>query len=188
MSVSRSCQYCATRFSTDQERRIFCSDRCKMRYHREHRLTCWYCGELGTSIEHLFPQAFGDGKGDTVMACKECNSTVQAFKPMSVSARVKYLFQAYVKRYRLNKFIPEWDDQEIEELRGTLKQRVRAKILARQRAVERVEHLRSLFCTLEDATLPSPIQQARLDAESEDESFFLVSNPKPLPYRWKKKT
>lgn len=170
MAISRTCQYCSERFTTDQHKRVFCSDKCKTRYHRLHRLTCWYCGELATSIDHLFPQVIGGGKGDTVPACLECNKTVQHMHAGSVAARCKFLFYAYVKKFKLNKFIPEWDDDEIEELTGSLKKTVKHKIMQRQRAIERVEYIRSRFMSLEETTLP---YQSSPVTDDDDDSFFV---------------
>lgn len=147
MPVNRSCQECGTRFETGNTRRVFCSDRCKMRYHRI-ALTCWYCGERADSVEHLFPQKYGDGSGDTVRACRECNSALGAIALTSVENRCIYLAQRIRKRYQLDKPIPEWSDNELMELGDNLRSAVKHKIYERQRAVERY-----LFLTARARTL-----------------------------------
>lgn len=147
MPVNRTCQECSTRFETSNTRRVFCSDRCKMRYHRI-ALTCWYCGERAETIEHIFPQKHGNGSGDTVKACRECNSALGAFAPTSVEERCIHLAQRLRKRYQLDKPIPEWSDDEIAELGHNLQSAVRGKIHERQRAVERF-----LFLTARARTL-----------------------------------
>lgn len=145
MPVSRNCQYCATRFTTNTERRVFCSDRCKTRYHRENSLTCFYCGEMATSKDHMLPQVYGDGSGDTVPACRECNSTLSCIAPESIEERFKHLYRKYVSKYKLDKPIPEWDDDELEELGHSLRSAVQKKIRTRQRAVERVLYIKARF-------------------------------------------
>lgn len=141
MPISRDCQYCAERFTTSIERRVFCSDKCKTRYHRQERLACFYCGELGTTKDHLYPQVYGNGAGDIVKACSECNSTLRAFAAESVQHRVGLLYETYVKKYQLRKPIPEWDDAELAELGLNLRSAIGAKIRQRQRALERVAHI-----------------------------------------------
>lgn len=141
MAVNRNCHYCGTRFETSNTRRLFCKDACKTRYNREHRLTCFYCGELATSKDHIYPQLFGDGNGDTVNACTECNSTMQAVHEHSIENRVAFLYKRYVKKYQLDKQIPEWDDEELNELGYTLRSAIQSKIMQRQRALERAIHI-----------------------------------------------
>lgn len=139
--TDRNCQYCAIRFSTTITRRVFCSDRCKTAYHREERLTCFYCGELGSTKDHLFPQIIGDGMGDTVRACVECNSTLNAAFATSTEERMKRLYLVYVKKYKLDQKIPEWSDDEISGLGPNLRTAVKGKIHKRQRALMRVLHI-----------------------------------------------
>jgi len=39
VGINRDCQYCSERFSVKNNNRLFCSDKCKVRYNRENRLT-----------------------------------------------------------------------------------------------------------------------------------------------------
>lgn len=124
---------------------MFCSDKCKTRYFRENQLTCFYCGDMASTKDHMYPQKFGDGKGDTVPACGECNATLGAVGPESVEARFMHLHAAYIKKYNLNKAIPEWTDAEVDELGHSLRSAVKNKIRARQNAIERVTYIKEQF-------------------------------------------
>ncbi len=145
MAKSRNCNYCGGRFSTDVLRRVFCSDKCKVRYHRENRLTCFFCGEIATGLEHIVPQVYMDGAGDTVPACQECNSTMCHLAPESVEQRIQHLYRTYVRKYQLDKRIPEWDDAEMAELGPTLRSAISYKMNIRQRALERCVFIRARF-------------------------------------------
>jgi hypothetical protein len=142
MPVSRNCHNCGTRFTTSSTKRLFCSDRCKVRYHRAHSLTCFYCGDLADSKDHILPQAFGNGAGETVLSCRDCNTRMNAFGPLSIDQRVSRLIESLTKKHQLDRPIPEWDDEELEELGYSLRQRIKAKLHQRQNAIERVIHIR----------------------------------------------
>lgn len=139
MAVSRSCIYCAKRFTAKMERRLFCSDACRARYNRENNLTCFYCCCVSDTVEHITPQTvFRFGNKETVKACRDCNSTCGADAPFDLIERIDLLIERTVRKYKLNQAIPEWDDAELLELGKNLHQYVKVKIMARQRAIERV--------------------------------------------------
>lgn len=146
MAKSRSCLYCEERFELTNHRRLFCSDRCKTRHHREERMTCFYCGDIAVGKDHVFPVMFDpagrkwEGR-DTVQACKECNSILSHVRPDSVEGRVIHLRDRLVSKYKLDQLLPEWDDDELEELGPALRQRIKGKIHERERAKQRVLHM-----------------------------------------------
>ena len=151
MAYSRDCLFCATRFVAKLDRRIFCSSVCRMRYNREERLRCFYCGELASSRDHIYPQSARMNGGsnfegqETVNVCMECNSAMTDKFAHSLELRIEYLIAWTEKRYKLEKIIPEWDDDEIKELGYSLRVRIQAKIRERQRAIERTLHMRATW-------------------------------------------
>lgn len=170
MAVWRDCLYCSSRFMAKLDRRLFCSDACRARHNRETHLTCFYCGEVATSKEHIYPQSIKrHGNNETVRACHECNQLAGVLAPFDIEERVQYLIGKLSTRYRLNKRIAEWDDEEIMELGPKLKSMVQAKILARQRAANRVLYmegvLRWLIHTSEVTEQPEP---ALMDANDDE--------------------
>lgn len=142
---SRLCQHCNDRFETTAERRVFCSDKCKTGYYREHKLTCFYCGEVGTSKDHLYPQVWGEGAGDTVPACAECNSMLSCHFATSVEERFINLYRGYVKKYQVFSRIPEWEDEELEGLGRSLRDRVESSLQKRDRIQRRLLYLKFKF-------------------------------------------
>ena len=146
MANSRSCLYCDKRFEIVHTRRLFCSDKCKTRYHREEKNACFYCGELATDRDHLLPASL-DASGrvqngrDTVLSCRECNSILNNYAPLSVEARIIHLRDKLRKKYKLHKRMPEWDDDELQEMGNGLLSHIQSKVLERQRAMQRVENV-----------------------------------------------
>ena len=136
MPTDRTCEYCARRFTVSRKDRVFCSTACRVRYHREISLTCYYCGELADTKDHVFPQTFGGT--ETVNACLTCNTTLGARFPESHIHRIEYLIVRTTARHKLDSPMPEWADEELLELGHNLQQAVRGKIHARQRAMQRV--------------------------------------------------
>lgn len=143
MAVSRNCHHCGKRFTTSADRRLFCADICETRYKREHALKCFYCGDLADTIDHVFPQVHGGANGETVQACRDCNCRMGASGAFSVEERVCNLIESLERKYQLNRAIPEWDDDELEELGRSLRDRIQATIRQRQNALERVIHIRA---------------------------------------------
>ncbi len=155
MAVQRDCQYCTKRFTTSVTKRLFCSDKCRLRYYRENALTCYYCGELADNKDHIFPQKYGNGKGDTVLACSDCNGRMNAAGPTSIDQRILKLIDSIERKYELHKPVPEWDDDEIDELGRSLKMRVKGMIQRRQKAIERVLHIKLRLAEIREATYKS---------------------------------
>lgn len=143
MPTSRNCHNCGTRFTTSSSRRLFCSDKCKVRYHREHSLTCFYCGDLADSKDHILPQVDGGANGETVLSCRDCNVRMGARGALSIDQRLSLLIESLERKFQLTKPIPEWDDEELEELGHSLRSRIKSAIHQRQNALERVIHIRA---------------------------------------------
>lgn len=149
MAVHRDCLYCAKRFEAKLTRRIFCSNACRARYNRERSLSCFYCGEVANTKEHITPQSvMRMGNGETVRACADCNSCIGATCPVDLEERVQTLIERFTRRFKLTKTIPEWDDEEISELGPALKRKVRQKIYERQRAINRVLYMEGVLRVL----------------------------------------
>lgn len=145
--VNRDCANCGARFEARLERRLFCSDVCRVRYNREHELKCFYCGDLATARDHVFPHSSelpGErqwGARDIVNACSECNAGLSDKYGYWLHRRIKHLIDWTIKRYQLDEMIPEWADEELDELGYALRASITFKIKQRQRALDRVIHM-----------------------------------------------
>jgi hypothetical protein len=154
MAMHRSCLYCAERFEVRNSRRVFCSDTCRVRYNREHKDRCFYCGELADTRDHLTPQAVGSAGlsqwlgQDVVQCCRECNMLLGDRYAYALIPRMEHLAHALVRKYKLADAVPEWDDSEVEELGPSLRSYVRGRVRARQRALDRVWHVRAVISVI----------------------------------------
>lgn len=151
--LKRKCLTCGDEFVTNHTRRIYCSTKCRLRDFRENKLTCYYCGDLATSRDHIFPQKYGDGKGDFVNACTECNVTLQAIAPESHYNRIKILAERLTKKYQLETFIPKWSESELEEMGYSLRTAIQHHMTKRDRARERVIHIEMVARQVAKATI-----------------------------------
>lgn len=144
----RSCLYCETRFTTNNNRRLFCSDRCKTRYNRENRLKCFYCGELAGTRDHVTPHSVRDDNQrrwlgvDVVNCCQECNRILGDNHPYDIEKRIMYLSMEFEKKFKLNKPIIQWDEEELEELSMDLARTIRAHTAQWNSRRQRLSHMR----------------------------------------------
>jgi len=142
------CKYCAATFSTKNGRRIFCSDKCKVAYNREHNLTCFYCGDLATSRDHVTPHSTTGLKNrawsgiDYVMCCTECNSILGDNEPYSMVRRIDFLIEKFTKRHKLNKPRVQWDEDELADVSKSMAQSIRAHMRIWNKRQERLDHMR----------------------------------------------
>lgn len=154
--MRKTCLYCATAYDAARNHRIFCSDRCRVRYNREEGLTCFYCGEIANARDHITPVACEGArifKGkETVNACNECNNFLGANAPYNLYDRLKLLEAKMIQRYKLDKSVPEWAEEELNELGTNLRSHVRGWQAKRHRAQDRLLHLRAIRWKLAKAT------------------------------------
>lgn len=152
MGANRDCLYCGERFESRTTRKLFCSNVCRVRYNREHELRCFYCGELGATRDHVFPHSArtnGDDRifqgAETVNACGECNSLLGNKNAHFIEDRILDLIGALTKRYQLDRLVPDWDDEELEELGRGLRNAISYHIHQRQRAINRVVYATTVW-------------------------------------------
>lgn len=143
----RACFYCEERFNNSLERRLFCSELCQHRYNRESHSKCFYCGELATDRDHVFPHSAAsvgsrrfEGK-EIVYACHSCNVTLGNHAAMRLDLRVEYLLAKLVKKHKLDRPAVDWDEDELAELSYTLRSGIAGKQRERHRAEIRVTHI-----------------------------------------------
>ena len=148
------CIQCGDPMVVRNKRRIFCEDKCKVRYHREHGLTCWYCGEVADTRDHLVPHSVTNdvvrkwAGRDWVSCCVDCNGLMRSEFPFEIERRVGFLIDCFVRRHRLDRVEIEWDRDELMELRGSLRRYIRGKQVERSVLERRLVHMRLRFVQL----------------------------------------
>mgnify|MGYP001581690937 CR=1 FL=1 len=101
---------------------------------------------------HIFPHAARTNSGkmvykdqETVNCCIDCNSLISDLEPYNIVRRIELLIAKTEYKFQLQKHIPEWGDDELNELGFSLRSAVKGKIKQRQRALDRVMHMRGVW-------------------------------------------
>ena len=142
------CKYCSKTFTAKTYRKIFCSDRCKVAYNRESRGSCFYCGQMASTRDHVTPHSTMGLKHrkwsgiDYVNCCKECNTLLGASHPYSMIDRIEHLIEKFTKKHKLHKPIVQWDEDELAEVSTSMAKSIRAHVKAWNAKHERLTHMR----------------------------------------------
>ena len=113
----------------------------------EDLYSCVYCGEVADTLDHVPPVRIAESLDlemthMLVPACRECNSTLSAKYLLYLDERAEHLLQRYKTKYKKHDSAVAWDEDEIEELSGSLKTYIRGCQLEYQRFRERISSLR----------------------------------------------
>lgn len=166
------CKYCTKRFDAKTYRKLFCSDRCKVRYNRESGMTCFYCGDLADSRDHVTPHSTTILRRrvwsnlDWVMCCRECNTLMGNMHPYSLSDRIAYLIERFTTKHKLDNVQIQWDDSELDDLGYSLRSYIETSMKQWNSRMKRLSHMRL-----------RNIQVAHAEMECSDADVSLVLNP-----------
>ena len=145
----RLCANCDKPFKAKLERRVFCKDACRVEFNRKERLWCFYCGNFSSSRDHVYPHSVRTNmirrnfRQEIVNACRSCNSTLGKFVGNTIESRFGILIERTIKQFQLDKQLPEWNEEEIEELGPALQSDIRSWLRERDLARSRVIHMRA---------------------------------------------
>jgi hypothetical protein len=86
---------------------------------------CFYCGHFGNTIDHCPALAtvhlYPEFEKIVVKSCRGCNLTL-SFRPLpTLLSRCEYLIKKYTKKYFKYLHMPEWTEEELASLCGSLK-------------------------------------------------------------------
>jgi len=84
-----------------------------------------------------------------VPACSECNRRLGSRLLVTVPDRARYLLGRNTVKWKKLLNSPDWDEDEIEQLGGNLRRRIRAIMAAKRFAVQRLSHL-ELVASMDD--------------------------------------
>ena len=139
-----ACPTCLTRFHPIRAWQKFCTDQCRKNAAKESRAAeyvCTYCGLLGETIDHVPPKSIRNRLVELdlanpqhfreVRSCRECNSIIGARPPWTVSARRRELHKILKRRYAKYLEMPNWTEEEIEELGPGMQESVREGLVVK---------------------------------------------------------
>jgi hypothetical protein len=109
---------------------------------------CCYCGEPGTTLDHVRPVSYDytsrkgvrKNKDNCVAACSECNSLLSNYALLTIAERAAHLAERIEERYRSVLATPFWSDDELAELGYTQRTYVLNRQLERQLVLDRIRH------------------------------------------------
>ncbi|HCT9982771.1 TPA: hypothetical protein OUD88_002861 [Enterobacter hormaechei] len=114
--------------------------------------TCFYCGD-DTQItrDHIIPVSYAGGKrhydrADTVDCCFECNCNLNDKAFLTVEDRAQFLYDRYAVKYRKLLTLPEWSEDELEDMSDDFRRSIKASMVMREIVAERLHHLLTVAC------------------------------------------
>jgi endogenous inhibitor of DNA gyrase (YacG/DUF329 family) len=110
---------------------------------------CLYCGELPNCQDHAIPFSYyslrerngkaGSAAGVKVKACMECNLLLSNKYFCNIVERIDYVKNSIYNRNKKILKNKQWDDDEIDELKYTIKTKVLSSEIKRREAKKRIE-------------------------------------------------
>ena len=106
---------------------------------------CYYCGLPASSIDHVIPRSLLEdlqdipdamreitaGRRLTVPACRECNCMLSDNYDETLADRKARLKERLRRKYRSILVVPDWNDDELEQVSEALQSHIRAGIAHR---------------------------------------------------------
>lgn len=124
------CVFCNKQFQRNTYGEQFCSTICEERFTvtlGEEEDRCRYCNDT-FAVE------------DTV--CAECYCFLIHCSSLEFDMQLEYLIQKYIKKYKLNEGVRQWDVEELAELCGSLHQTIKHRYTRRKVGMEKLNFLR----------------------------------------------
>ncbi len=114
-----------------------------------NRFNCTYCGSPCDTRDHVIPvsREYTSRKNaktnirNTVPSCRECNTMLGSLLFLTIGDRASYLYTLYKGRFKKLLFMPDWSIEDLDGLKGRLKQSVRNSVKKKERAKERIKHI-----------------------------------------------
>ncbi len=134
----------------------YCNELCKFRAESRKDddddvwvTPCVYCGVPADSIDHVPPRTARDrilemGLASkypffTVEACRECNSLLGGQTFWTLDERKRYIKKTLRKRYKKYIELPDWSEEELKELGGSMSEYVNNSLEIKRVAIKRLE-------------------------------------------------
>lgn len=131
----RACTSCGKTFQPTRTWHAFCSHSCRDDANRENRLAeyaCEYCGLVADTIDHVPPVSVRPTLIELDLAfkipfvevrcCKECNCLLGRKPLWTIKQRRDYIHNILKIRYAKYLAIPEWIEQDLNQLSPQLRE------------------------------------------------------------------
>jgi len=107
---------------------------------------CIYCADIGNVRHHYKESVANSGKkrsykvNEILPTCVECNALLGSKNP-SYEECCYFLYDKVSQRHKSIISMPNWDEDELEELSGHLKRQIKASLTMKKIHLERLEKL-----------------------------------------------
>jgi len=93
---------------------------------------CSYCGDkYADTLDHVVPHSYNHvhnkrsyDKKLVIPCCKECNTILSNKLFFTIGERASHLSVKYTKKYKKLLSLPSWSEEELEEVKGSLKEKI----------------------------------------------------------------
>jgi len=113
---------------------------------------CYYCGNTATTKDHLTPVSYIYNTGNRrkkryfldkknlVPCCSQCNSIANDLMFDSVEEKREHIQERLKSKYRKLLNMPEWTDEEIDEMGTTFQVDLRITMMAKKWMINRISY------------------------------------------------
>lgn len=106
---------------------------------------CYYCGQYADTVDHVpavnMIKFYTNYYKILVKTCRECNFCLSDRMLPTLISRLEFLDKKYRKRYLKLLKQPEWNEEELGELKGSLKKYVEEEVKNKFRIEKRLFHI-----------------------------------------------
>jgi Zn-finger protein len=85
---------------------------------------CFYCGEPASDREHVYPKSVFGERGFKVWSCGECNTIASNKVFETIDDKGEYIRRGLAKKYKKLYSFPDWDEDELSEISGSLRKKI----------------------------------------------------------------
>lgn len=105
---------------------------------------CVYCGRPSEGIDHVPPRSLShvEVEGFIYRCCNECNSSLGVKPLFTLRDRKAYLAERYADKYANTLQLPDWSEQELEEMSEYMAQDIRHKLKLRDNLRDMIERMK----------------------------------------------
>lgn len=137
---------------------------------------CVYCGDFYQCRDHVIPLAwlrvYRDYRpGETVYCCMMCNQSAGSYPARNVQDKAFYLIHRYQHKYAKVLALPNWEEDEIDELEGMLKDYIKGNTYLKQVLMRKLENLDLVSLGFPAVEIKNYFTELALKAVSKTEGY-----------------
>tara|TARA_R110000744_G_C18889873_1_gene507793 strand:- start:22 stop:447 length:426 start_codon:yes stop_codon:yes gene_type:complete len=112
------------------------------------RYSCTYCGDSAEDLDHVIPHSYASSTGKrsykktkVVPCCRRCNSLLGNKHYFVIWERAAYLFNTYKRKGNKLLSLPEWTEEELEDMGDNFKKDIKKDRHLKEKLIEKLNVL-----------------------------------------------